>query len=638
MTRKNPSSTQPSRINQILSDSYLSFRRTSRAPLAGSTNSFITLSIALSITLSITLSMGCSDDEEPTLEEQNTELVQSFLTDVVAARNADLADQYLSPGYIQHNFAVEDGIEAFKDALRGAQFDSFTPLRLIAEGDLVIAHSRLVLPDGAGEMAVADIYRIDDGSIVEHWDSVQPVPAEQVPADNSMFDGPEVDLKAFDEAGVAKNKETAVVAFDLFFNQRDFAAAEALHDSDFIQHNPGTDNGWDAFETRLQGFFLGAPDMHWIPKRVIGAGDFVMIHGQYTFSALDCGDDDAEGSFNAVDLFRFDPDTGLIAEHWDIISNVPDQIVGRSPFDGAGLYTGPQTACRALSDSEKDADLVLTFNDKLFDDGDLDAIDEYLAEGYINHNPGSPNTREAFKGVMTQFIAAGGAANMDTRRFISDGGYVYLHNEFEQQDGTINAVGDIYRVENGRITEHWDVIQPEPAPADSVPTDNTMLGGPQVDLAAFDAAGVEANKAKVVQAFDLFFNQRDFAAAEALHDPDLIQHNPGTDHGWDAFETRLQGFFAQSPDMHWTVKRVLGAGDMVVVHGQYTFTAETCGDDGAVGAFAAFDIFRIDPESGLIAEHWDMLQTVADPADQVPAGQSMFDGPGLYDGPQTACP
>ncbi len=609
---------------------------TDNKPRASSIISALSFSLPILFSaLGLSLATGCSDDKSQ--EEENAELVEEFMTEVVFARNLDLGEQYLAADYTEHDFLVEDGIEAWRNAIEATPPATSTIRRLIAEGDMVFVHTQSVLPDGAGEIALSDIFRVEDGLLVEHWNSIQLVPDDQVPADNSMFDGPEPDLNAFDDAGVEANKANAIRAFDLFFNQRDFAAAEALHAADFIQHNPGTDNGWNAFQTRLTGFFAASPDMHWNPKRVLGAGDFVVIHGQYTFSALNCGDDDAEGSFNAMDIFRFDPDTGLIAEHWDLISIVPDQIVGRSPFDGAGLLSAAGTPCRQLSPSEQDADLVLTFNDRLFDDGRLDAIDQFLHPEYINHNPGSPNGRQAFKDSVGPFLEGGGITNLDTVRFISQDGYVFVHNDVTLGDGTRNVAGDIYRVVDGLITEHWDVTQAVPSPADSVPNDNTMVGGPGIDLSAFDAAGVEANKAKAINGFDLFFNQRDFASAEALHDADMIQHNPGTDHGWNAFQTRLEAFFANSPAMHWTPKRVLGSGDFVVVHGHYTFAAETCGDDGEVGSLAAIDIFRIDPATGLIAEHWDVLQPVIDPSEQTPVGQSMFDGPGLYDGPQTPC-
>jgi predicted SnoaL-like aldol condensation-catalyzing enzyme len=98
--------------------------------------------------------------------------------------------KYIGDRYIQHNPQAADGPEAFIGFVRGLaqQFPeaSLEIKRVIAEGDLVVTHSLLKMaPDDRG-MAVADIFRLEDGKVVEHWDVLQPVP-ETAANDNTMF-------------------------------------------------------------------------------------------------------------------------------------------------------------------------------------------------------------------------------------------------------------------------------------------------------------------------------------------------------------------------------------------------------------------------------------------------------------------
>jgi predicted SnoaL-like aldol condensation-catalyzing enzyme len=98
--------------------------------------------------------------------------------------------KYIGDRYIQHNPQAADGPEAFIGFVRGLaqQFPeaSLEIKRVIAEDDLVVTHSLLKMtPDDRG-MAVADIFRLEDGKVVEHWDVLQPVP-ETAANDNTMF-------------------------------------------------------------------------------------------------------------------------------------------------------------------------------------------------------------------------------------------------------------------------------------------------------------------------------------------------------------------------------------------------------------------------------------------------------------------
>ena len=91
---------------------------------------------------------------------------------------------------IQHNPDAADGPEAFKgfvNWLRG-EYPRLTLeiKRVLAEGDMVVTHSHLVLQPGTPGRALADFFRLEDGKVVEHWDVIQEVP-EAAANSNGMF-------------------------------------------------------------------------------------------------------------------------------------------------------------------------------------------------------------------------------------------------------------------------------------------------------------------------------------------------------------------------------------------------------------------------------------------------------------------
>ncbi len=99
-------------------------------------------------------------------------------------------DRYLGVTYIQHNPTAPDGAEIFPTLISGlfaqAPEASFHLKRAVAENDTVVLHYNLkMFPDDLGQ-AIVDIFRVEDGRIVEHWDVMQPVPADSN-NNNGMF-------------------------------------------------------------------------------------------------------------------------------------------------------------------------------------------------------------------------------------------------------------------------------------------------------------------------------------------------------------------------------------------------------------------------------------------------------------------
>ncbi len=122
--------------------------------------------------------------------EANKKVVIDFYEKALNQKDFEAAAKHFGPHYIQHNPGAPDGIEGFKAfiAMRKEKFPNAKSdiKRAFAEGDYVILHIHAVREPGERGVAVVDIFRLENGKIVEHWDVVQPVP-EKAANSNGMF-------------------------------------------------------------------------------------------------------------------------------------------------------------------------------------------------------------------------------------------------------------------------------------------------------------------------------------------------------------------------------------------------------------------------------------------------------------------
>jgi predicted SnoaL-like aldol condensation-catalyzing enzyme len=123
--------------------------------------------------------------------EENKRIVREYSDLAFNQRKPEEAvAKYLGPHYRQHNPGAGDGPEPFIGFVNwfAQTYPSFRIdfKRIIAEGDLVVTHSHLIREPGDRGMAVIDIFRLENGKVVEHWDVTQEIP-ETSANNNTMF-------------------------------------------------------------------------------------------------------------------------------------------------------------------------------------------------------------------------------------------------------------------------------------------------------------------------------------------------------------------------------------------------------------------------------------------------------------------
>jgi predicted SnoaL-like aldol condensation-catalyzing enzyme len=114
------------------------------------------------------------------------EIVQGFYHQALVEKQPRAAfEKYASPDFVEHKPSVPTGTrEATAEFLEGlikiVPDPQWEVLRTVAEGDLVVLHVSFTPARGAPAYAIADIFRVQDCKIVEHWDAVEGPPKEQV--------------------------------------------------------------------------------------------------------------------------------------------------------------------------------------------------------------------------------------------------------------------------------------------------------------------------------------------------------------------------------------------------------------------------------------------------------------------------
>lgn len=246
-----------------------------------------------------------------------------------------------------------------------------------------------------------------------------------------------------------------------------------------------------------------------------------------------------------------------------------------------------------MTNTQKALELINTFAT-----GDTEKATELLAEGYIQHNLAYGTGRDAFVGSVAYLASAPVKTTVNNIRAFEDGDKVFLQTVYNFAGAGEQVAFDIFRFdENGKIAEHWDNLAAKAEPNQSGRTqiDGTLVIG--------DLDKTEANR-EVVKNFlnDVMQGNRPEKTPDYFDGDTYLQHNTGIADGLSGLGAALAALAEQNIQMiYTTVHQVLAQGNFVLAVSEGTF-------GGAPTSY--YDLWRV--EDGKIAEHWDVMETIAD--------------------------
>ena len=141
-------------------------------------------------TIAVLVAVPHARAASPEQLEANKKTVAAFEDAALNQKDFDAAAKYLGPRYTQHNPLATDGPEGLKAYIAFLK-DKFPNNRteikhIYADGDYVITHDHAVREPGTLGLAIVNIFKLENGKVVEHWDVIQPIPEKQANS-NGMF-------------------------------------------------------------------------------------------------------------------------------------------------------------------------------------------------------------------------------------------------------------------------------------------------------------------------------------------------------------------------------------------------------------------------------------------------------------------
>ena len=233
-----------------------------------------------------------------------------------------------------------------------------------------------------------------------------------------------------------------------------------------------------------------------------------------------------------------------------------------------------------------------------FATGDTDTARSLLADGYIQHNLAYGTGADAFIGSVEYLASADVKTTVNNIRAFEDGDKVFLQTVYNFAGAGEQVAFDIFRFdENGKIAEHWDNLAAlaEPNPSGHTQTDGTME--------VTDLDKTEENRELVKNfLYDVMQGNNLDKTPDYFDGDNYIQHNTGIADGVSGLNAALGALAEQGISMVYDeVHMVLAQGNFVLAVSEGTF-------GGAPTSY--YDLWRV--ENGKIAEHWDVMETIAD--------------------------
>lgn len=220
--------------------------------------------------------------------------------------------------------------------------------------------------------------------------------------------------------------------------------ASVVNEDRYVQHNPQTHEGSEGLAVLFKRLSESYPKVKIV--RIFEDGDFVFAHTKYDFATRNIG----------FEIFRFED--GQAVEHWDNIqARKGPNSSGHSMVDG-------QTEATDLEMTESNRLVVQSFVEDVLIKKQLEKLDDYLAtKNFIEHSPRFSDDLAELRVSLGSTVPADSVKlNYEKcHRILAEGDFVLSVCE-GYVDDIHSSFFDLYRLEDGKVVEHWDTTEAIP--------------------------------------------------------------------------------------------------------------------------------------------------------------------------------
>ncbi|MBH5338399.1 ester cyclase [Streptomyces pactum] len=271
-------------------------------------------------------SAGAADDSRAaahglgtdTRGEQSKRVVLGFYREVLAEQRLDRVREFMREDYVQHSPGLKSGVDGYLEDYK--LFHSVFPdlagtiHQVVAQGDKVMLLATFKGHHaGTGKELVfetAELYRVQDGKIAEHWDAVDYAAMQEFGVNLPGGDQPATRSDWRGTKEQRRNLVTLLYAINTFYRQPQAPVPSAIA-PDLVQHQRGLEPGLDGLRDNLRSYRERFPDLTFEIKHTVASQDKAVVFWVWRGHEKGTG---KELALNRADLFRVE--RGRFVEHW----------------------------------------------------------------------------------------------------------------------------------------------------------------------------------------------------------------------------------------------------------------------------------------------------------------------------------
>lgn len=263
--------------------------------------------------------LACSDEQSQIgrgqLQRANVEAVTQVVEQGIGNANSGVITEFVADDYRQHSTYIADGRVGFLQEVEDTGPREVEIHRILADGPYVALH--LTYGQGANRTVGVEVFRLEVGILVEHWDASQSwVDPSMSVNGRSMVDGPS---EIVERAATEANRSLATEFVEVVFTQGNYDRLDTYLGDSYLQHNPLATDGVAGIEGFLSALEAEGNTVGLVRSPLILAeGNFVLVGSEGFLGP----DESAYAIF--YDLWRVQEEQ--LVEHWDVIPRLPTDL------------------------------------------------------------------------------------------------------------------------------------------------------------------------------------------------------------------------------------------------------------------------------------------------------------------------